>query len=271
MSDASLQDRVGFGVLGALSIAGLGGCTALLLLVVARGADAGYLTEPLVLAALMGTAALVSGTAIFAVLPGVLVAAWLADPLGHASIRRAVRVACRAWAGLPPVLPGVAAMVFAGRALGWGAGFAVGVLALGLAALPRVICAAEARLRDVPDDAREAALVLGAGRWRALVDGVLPLAAPGLGAALGRVLARTAGETAPLLVAWGGLALSASEHPGPDSPLALPYHLFTLALRHTGSWHGAADAVALLLLLVTVLLGLVPAAVLQRREERKLW
>lgn len=268
MRTESTQDRLGFGLLGGLSLAALGGCTLLLALVVARGAVAIVHADPRLMAALLGTLALICGTAALVVLPGVLVAAWLADPGVTGPLPRAVRLACRSWAGLPPVLAGVAAYVLAGPALGFGAG----VLALGLAALPRVVCAAEARLREVPSEAREAALALGASRWQALLDGVLPAAVPGLGAALGRVMARTAGETAPLIIAWGGLSLSAATITTPDSPLALPYHLFSLALGSSvGASKGAVDAAALMLLTVTVFLGVVPALLLERREERKLW
>lgn len=272
MSSESAQDRLGFGLLGGLSLAALGGCTFLLALVVARGANAILSADARLMSALLGTLGLICGTAALVVLPGVLVAAWLADPGVTGPLPRAVRFACRSWAGLPPVLAGVAAWVLVGRAVGWSSGFGAGVVALGLAALPRVVCAAEVRLREVPTEAREAALALGASRWRALVDGVLPAAAPGLGAALGRVMARTAGETAPLIVAWGGLSMSAVATQNPDSPFALPYHLFILALGSSvGASKGAVDAAALMLLAVTVFLGVVPALLLERREERKLW
>jgi phosphate transport system permease protein len=51
----------------------------------------------------------------------------------------------------------------------------------------------------VPDSLREAALALGAPRWRVVLRVVLPTAAPGLITGSLLAVARAAGETAPLL------------------------------------------------------------------------
>jgi phosphate transport system permease protein len=51
----------------------------------------------------------------------------------------------------------------------------------------------------VPDSLREAALALGAPRWKVALRVVLPTAAPGLVTGCLLAIARAAGETAPLL------------------------------------------------------------------------
>jgi phosphate transport system permease protein len=80
-------------------------------------------------------------------------------------------------------------------------GFAAwkGAVALGLLMLPIVTRSAEVILLLVPDHLREAALALGAPRWRVVTRVVLPTALPGLVTGSLLAVARAAGETAPLL------------------------------------------------------------------------
>jgi phosphate transport system permease protein len=82
-----------------------------------------------------------------------------------------------------------------------GIGFAgwKGALALSLLMLPIVIRSAEVVLLLVPDSLREAALALGAPRWRVMWRVVLPTATPGLVTGSLLSVARAMGETAPLL------------------------------------------------------------------------
>src|SRR5204862_6006783 len=85
---------------------------------------------------------------------------------------------------------------------GWfGSGFAgwKGSAALALLMLPIVTRSAEVALTLVPDSLREAALALGAPRWRVVARVVLPTALPGLLTGTLLAVARAAGETAPLL------------------------------------------------------------------------
>jgi phosphate transport system permease protein len=65
--------------------------------------------------------------------------------------------------------------------------------------LPVVTRSSEVVLLLVPDSLREAALALGAPRWRIVTRIVLPTAAPGLVTGSLLAVARAAGETAPLL------------------------------------------------------------------------
>ena len=72
-------------------------------------------------------------------------------------------------------------------------------VALALLMLPIVIRSSEVVLLLVPSSLREAALALGAPRWRVVFRVVLPTAAPGLVTGSLLAVARGMGETAPLL------------------------------------------------------------------------
>jgi phosphate transport system permease protein len=74
-----------------------------------------------------------------------------------------------------------------------------GSVALALLMLPVVIRSAEVVLNLVPNSLREAALALGAPRWKVVFRIVLPTALPGIVTGSLLAVARAAGETAPLL------------------------------------------------------------------------
>jgi phosphate transport system permease protein len=80
-------------------------------------------------------------------------------------------------------------------------GFAAwkGSVALALLMLPVITRASEVALLVVPTSLREAALALGAPRWRMITQVVLPTALPGLLTGCLLAVARASGETAPLL------------------------------------------------------------------------
>jgi phosphate transport system permease protein len=82
-----------------------------------------------------------------------------------------------------------------------GGGFTAwkGSIALSLLMIPIVVRSAEVVLLLVPSSLREAALALGAPRWRMIGRVVLPTAAPGLVTGSLLAVARGMGETAPLL------------------------------------------------------------------------
>jgi phosphate transport system permease protein len=74
-----------------------------------------------------------------------------------------------------------------------------GAVALSLLMLPIVVRGSEVVLLLVPSSLREAALALGAPRWRVITRVVLPTALPGLVTGSLLAIARGMGETAPLL------------------------------------------------------------------------
>jgi phosphate transport system permease protein len=72
-------------------------------------------------------------------------------------------------------------------------------VALALLMLPVVVRSGEVVLLLVPSGLREAALALGAPRWRIIARVILPTALPGLITGSLLAVARAMGETAPLL------------------------------------------------------------------------
>jgi len=162
--------------------------------------------------AIVGTLTMVALATAIAVPIGIGVALYLVE-FGKATwFAKFVRYFVDVLTGVPSVVFGlfvyivlVVTQVGGDSFAGW-----KGSVALALLMLPIVARAAEVVLNLVPQSLREAALALGAPRWRVVVRVVLPTALPGLITGSLLAVARAAGETAPLLftaaVAFGSTA-----------------------------------------------------------------
>lgn len=78
-----------------------------------------------------------------------------------------------------------------------------GAIALSIVMFPIIVRTADEVLQLVPNGLSEAALALGAPKWRTAVKVVIPAAIPGILTGVVLAIARAAGETAPLLFTAG--------------------------------------------------------------------
>jgi phosphate transport system permease protein len=150
--------------------------------------------------AILGTLEMVGLASLIAVPLGIGVALYLTEYGREGFFAKAVRYFVDVMTGVPSIVFGL--FIYITLILtGVGGGFAgwKGSVALALLMLPIVTRAAEVVLLLVPDSLREAALALGAPRWRVVTRIVLPTALPGLVTGTLLAVARAAGETAPLL------------------------------------------------------------------------
>jgi phosphate transport system permease protein len=150
--------------------------------------------------AILGTLEMVGLASLIAIPVGIGVALYLTEYGRGGFFGKAVRYFVDVMTGVPSIVFGL--FVYITLILtGVGGGFAgwKGSIALALLMLPIVTRSAEVVLLLVPDSLREAALALGAPRWRVVARVVLPTALPGLVTGTLLAIARAAGETAPLL------------------------------------------------------------------------
>jgi phosphate transport system permease protein len=151
--------------------------------------------------ALLGTLEIVGFAALIAIPIGIGVALYLVEYGKDSRFANVVRYFVDVMTGVPSIVFGL--FVYITLVIGGfvSTGFAAwkGAVALGLLMLPIVTRSAEVILLLVPEDLREAALALGAPRWRVVTRVVLPTALPGLVTGSLLAVARAAGETAPLL------------------------------------------------------------------------
>jgi phosphate transport system permease protein len=140
---------------------------------------------------------------------------------------------------------------------GVGGGFTgwKGSVALALLMLPIVIRSSEVVLLLVPASLREAALALGAPRWRVITRVVLPTSLSGLVTGALLAIARGAGETAPLLfTAFGAQVATANLGHEMNS---LPFQIFTDITSPRSVVVQRAWGAALTLVLLILILNLV--------------
>jgi phosphate transport system permease protein len=137
-----------------------------------------------------------------------------------------------------------------------------GGFALGLMMIPVTLRSTEEFLRSVPRALREAAMALGASKWKTVATVIVPAAYRGILTAVLLAFARVAGETAPLLfTAFGNRFWS----PGWDQPTAsLPVMIFTYAIAPYEDWHRQAWAAGLVLLGLILVINIVARAILSR-------
>jgi phosphate transport system permease protein len=151
--------------------------------------------------ALLGTLEIVGFAALISIPIGIGVALYLVEYGKDSRFANVVRYFVDVMTGVPSIVFGL--FVYITLVIGGfvSTGFAAwkGAVALGLLMLPIVTRSAEVILLLVPEDLREAALALGAPRWRVVTRVVLPTALPGLVTGSLLAVARAAGETAPLL------------------------------------------------------------------------
>jgi phosphate transport system permease protein len=174
-----------------------------------------------------------------------------------------VRFAAELIAGLPSIVIGVFVWAFLVRGVvGHYAAIAGGV-ALAVIMVPIVARTVEEVLRLVPHSLREAALALGAPKWKVILMIVLPTARAGVITASVLALARSAGETAPLLLTALGNDFFSTDLLRPIG--ALPLQIYRYAISPYDDWHTKAWGASLVLVIVIGAIGLLLRVVARQR------
>jgi phosphate transport system permease protein len=137
-----------------------------------------------------------------------------------------------------------------------------GGFALGLMMIPITLRSTEEFLLAVPNAFREAAMALGASKWKTIATVIVPAAYRGILTAVLLAFARVAGETAPLLFTAFGNRFWSSGWGQPTA--SLPVMIFTYAIAPYEDWHRQAWAAGLVLLGLILVINIVARAILAR-------
>jgi phosphate transport system permease protein len=213
--------------------------------------------------AILGTLEIVGLASLIAIPTGVGVALFLTEYGKQTRFANLVRYFVDVMTGVPSIVFGLFVYIvlvtshIGGDFTGW-----KGSIALALLMLPVVVRASEVVLLLVPGALREAALALGAPRWRVVSKVVLPTALPGLVTGSLLAIARGMGETAPLLftvsVAYGATAnLGAQMN-------TLPVQIFNDIGSPNTTLNNRAWGAALTLVALVLILNLIARAVARR-------
>jgi phosphate transport system permease protein len=207
--------------------------------------------------AILGTLEMVGFATLLAVPLGIGVALYLVEYGRDSRFGSLVRYFVDVMTGVPSIVFGLFVYIVLVLTGAGGSGFAgwKGSIALGLLMLPIVTRSAEVVLLLVPDGLREAALALGAPRWRVVARVVLPTALPGLVTGSLLAIARGAGETAPLL--FTATLVNATSFDLSQRMNSLPAQIFSdigqAQDRLVGRAWGAALTLVMLILALTLI------------------
>jgi phosphate transport system permease protein len=221
-----------------------------------------------ILAALVGSVALILLTAAFSLPVGVGAAVYLEEYEGKTWWARVIEVNIANLAGVPSIVYGLLGLELFVRALKLERSLLAGALTMALLVLPIIIISSREALRTVPNSIREASYALGATKWQTIWYQVLPMAFPGI--LTGSILAfsRAIGEAAPLITI-GALTYVAFLPDGLLSPFtALPIQIFNWVSRPQPGFHVNAAAAIIVLLVVLLLLN-AAAVYLRHRSQRR--
>jgi phosphate transport system permease protein len=125
-----------------------------------------------------------------------------------------------------------------------------GAIALAIIAVPVVVRTSENMLLLVPNSLREAAVALGAPRWKVVLSITLKSVRSGVLTGILLALARVSGETAPLLFTALNNQFWSSDMNGPLANL--PVVIFQFAMSPYEDWQQLAWAGALLITLAVL-------------------
>jgi phosphate transport system permease protein len=214
--------------------------------------------------AIVGTLEIVGLATLIAVPIGIGVALYLTEYGKASKFASVIRYFVDVMTGVPSIVFGLFIYISLVLAHTGGSGFAgwKGSVALALLMLPIVTRSAEVVLLLVPGSLREAALALGAPRWRVVTRVVLPTALPGLVTGSLLAIARGMGETAPLLfTAAGAFALTGNLN---SQMNALPLQIYNDILSPRAVVVSRAWGAALTLVALVLILNLIARAVSRR-------
>lgn len=201
--------------------------------------------------ALMGTAILIGLGSLLGIPVGVFSGIYLSED-NSSFFSKSVRFLTEVLNGIPSIVIGVVAYILIvipmKRFSALAGGFALGILMI-----PLITRTTEEMLRLVPETYREAALALGAPRWKATLLVVLPAAFKGIFTGILLSIARAAGETAPLLFTALGNRFWSTQL---DQPIAsLTVFIYDYSKAPFEDWNRQAWAAALVLIILVTLIN----------------
>jgi phosphate transport system permease protein len=183
---------------------------------------------------------------------------------GSSTMAFIIRYATDLLNGVPSIVIGIVAYTLVVLPMRHFSTLAGGV-ALGIMMIPIAVRSTEEFLHSVPSSLREAAVALGAPKWRAIVTVVIPAAMRGIITGIMLDFARVAGETAPLLFTALGNQFWSQGWTNPTA--TLPVMIFTFAISPYEDWHRQAWAAGFVLLALVLSVNVIARLVLTKGKH----
>ncbi len=193
---------------------------------------------------------------------GLMVGTYLSEYASGSKLGDAVRFVSDVLLSAPSILIGLFVYQILVNPFNGFSGWA-GAVALAMIVIPIVVRTTEDMLRLIPTALREAAVALGAPKWKSIVFVCYPAARDGIMTGILLAIARIAGETAPLLfTSLGNLNWSVNL----SQPMSsLPVTIYQYAGAAFDDWVQLAWVGALLITFGVLALNIVARFVLRKR------
>lgn len=214
--------------------------------------------------AILGTLTMTAAATLISVPIGLLSGIYLAEFGQDSRVADNSRFAANVLMGMPSIIIGVFAYTLVVLPLGHFSGYA-GTVALAILMIPVVTRTAEDMLRLVPNTLREAALALGAPRWKVTLTVVFRSAKAGLLTGILLAVARVSGETAPLLFTALNSPYWFNSLSGPTPNLTVT--IFNYAMSPYEDWQRMAWGASLVITAGVLAFTLLARLVLRERKS----
>ena len=200
--------------------------------------------------ALLGTVWMMAFTALFSFPIGLGAAIYLEEYAPRHWVTRLIQINITNLAGVPSIVYGILGLAVFVRAMALDRSVLAAALTMSLLVMPIIIITAQEALRAVPGSLRQGAYALGATRWQAIWNVVLPQAFPSILTGTILALSRGIGETAPLIMV-GALTFITFSPASPMDPFtALPIQIFNWTSRPQDEFREIAASGIIVLLIV---------------------
>ena len=229
-----------------------------------------YLSERIgILPDILNTLYIVVATLVIVLPIGVGAAIYLTEYAENKKLVNAIEYAAETLSGIPSIIYGLVGMLFFCQFFGMKTSLLAGAFTLVIMNLPTVMRTTQESLKTVPENLREGAFGLGAGKWRIIRTVVLPGCVDGVITGCILSVGRILGESAALLFTAGFAHSLNGFFEGLGSAGAtLTVALYVYA-KENGEF-GIAFAIAAILMILTVFINLLATLVgryFQKRRE----
>ena len=216
---------------------------------------------------ILNTVYIVLATIVIVVPLDVGAAVYLTEYASNRRLVAAIEYAAETLSGIPSIIYGLVGMLFFCQLLKMKTSLLAGALTLVIMNLPTILRTTQESLKTVPQNYREGAFGLGAGKWRVIRTVVLPGCVDGVITGCILAVGRILGESAALLFTAGFAHSLNNFFRGIRSAGAtLTVALYVYA-KEQGEF-GVAFAIAAILMLLTFVINL-SADLLARYFERR--
>ena len=206
-------------------------------------------------AAFFGTIWVMSITAALSIPIGVSTAIYLEMFAKDTRFNKFIKLNISNLAGVPSIIYGIIGMAIFVEFFKLGRVILAGSLTMSLLVLPIIIIASQEALKQVPSYYLDAALALGATKWQAVINIVLPQSIPGIVSGFILAMSRAIGESAPM-IAISALVYVTFLPSGPlDRFTVMPIQIYNWISQPQDDFRGLAAAGIILLLLMLLTLN----------------